>query len=221
MNNLKSAFEETYTGKIISTVPNIPDHVFSKTFERKMARLIKSGSVKSRQQITLKRVATYIVAAILAAVILVLTACATWYIYEKFIMEQKDTHTRVSFVGSEDAPKYIEDVYAIDIPDGFETVYDGSKEALDYEVAIDNFYTNGDENITFSQIVKSAFSSYVNTEGHQIEEITINGCAGFFVNMGDDNYYLAWDNGDYIFEISAHISKDALFELAESVHKAE
>lgn len=39
--------------------------------------------------------------------------------------------------------------------------------------------------------------------------------------MGDDNYYIAWDNGDYIFEISSCICKDAQIELAESVHKAE
>jgi len=221
MNNLKSAFEETCAEKILSTVPDIPDHVFSKSFERKIARLIKSGSAESNQPITAKKVVTYIVAAILAAAILALTACAAWYIYENFIMEQHETHTRVSFADSEDTPEYIEEVYAIDIPDGFETVYDGSKESAKNSVCMYYFYIKGDEDITFSQIVKSAYSAYVNTEGHQIEEITVNDYAGFFIDMENDNYLITWDSGDYIFEISAHISKDALLELAESVHKVE
>ncbi len=221
MNNLKSAFEETCADKIFSTIPDIPDHAFSKAFERKMSRMIKSGSDESRQPITAKKAVTYIVAAILAAAILALTACAGWYIYEHFIMEQHETHTRVSFAGSEDAPKYIEEVYVIDIPDGFVTVYDDSKEITGNTSWIDCLYANEDKTIAFSQVAKSAYSANVNTEGYHIKEITVNACAGFFVNMGDDNYYIAWDNGDYIFEISAHISKDALFEIAESVHKVE
>ena len=36
---LKKAFEETLEARIISTVPDMPDHRFSPQFERKMKRL--------------------------------------------------------------------------------------------------------------------------------------------------------------------------------------
>ena len=41
---LKKAFEETLEARIISTVPDMPDHRFSPQFERKMKRLAGGGA---------------------------------------------------------------------------------------------------------------------------------------------------------------------------------
>ena len=53
-----------------------------------------------------------------------------------------------------------------------------------------------------------------------MERIDINGNEGFIVDMVDD-YYIAWDNGDYILEIDSNIGKDILIDMANSVQKVE
>ncbi len=50
--------------------------------------------------------------------------------------------------------------------------------------------------------------------------IDINGNEGFMVDMVDD-YYFAWDNGDYIFEIVGNAGENALIDIANSVQKVE
>lgn len=43
---LKKAFEETLEARIISTVPDMPEHRFSPQFERNMKRLAGGGAPK-------------------------------------------------------------------------------------------------------------------------------------------------------------------------------
>lgn len=50
--------------------------------------------------------------------------------------------------------------------------------------------------------------------------IDINGNEGFKIDMGD-NFYITWDNGDYILIISGNIGGIALIDIANSVQKVE
>ena len=40
-NNLHMAFEETAVERVIDSVPQVPDHNFSKKFDRKIKKLIR------------------------------------------------------------------------------------------------------------------------------------------------------------------------------------
>ena len=60
---LKKAFEETLEARIISTVPDMPDHRFSPQFERKMKRLAGGGAPK---KLTVRRLFVCVTAALIA-----------------------------------------------------------------------------------------------------------------------------------------------------------
>ena len=51
------------------------------------------------------------------------------------------------------------------------------------------------------------------------ENIIINGCNGFIVDLGNNEYYISWDNGDYVFDITGNIGKNALIEVSQSIQK--
>lgn len=51
------------------------------------------------------------------------------------------------------------------------------------------------------------------------ENIIINGYNGFIVDLGNNEYYISWDNGDYVFDITGNIGKNALIEVSQSIQK--
>lgn len=61
-----------------------------------------------------------------------------------------------------------------------------------------------------------------------MEKISVNGCEGFYVDMGSQNMkQLSWDNDKYILSLliscknEYDFSKNELIELADSVQKVE
>lgn len=54
-----------------------------------------------------------------------------------------------------------------------------------------------------------------------MDYIEINGNDGYVVELGNNEYYISWDNGDYIFDITGNIGENALIEMANSVQKVE
>ena len=71
--NLKAAFESTLTERIINSVPDMPDHIFSERFEKKMKTIIRHKSTGKVRRIPRGKFIKYIVVAILCAAI---TACS-------------------------------------------------------------------------------------------------------------------------------------------------
>lgn len=71
------------------------------------------------------------------------------------------------------------------------------------------------ETITFPQSVKTAFEPHYNTENYKLEEISIGECLGTGLE-GKKSYIVAWDNGDYILEISSDLSKSETINLDKS-----
>ena len=225
-NNLYTAFEETAVERVITSVPQVPDHTFSKKFERKMKKLIKQGYSKpaKHHKITPKRLFVCITAALIAAVIMIFSVGAVWNYFRNFFMEKFNTHTIVKSVENNNAPLDFSDIYEIttDMPN-FELL-DLSEDIFDREY----IYINEHCTIQFTQSIKEYYKIAVNTDGYEMEEIIINGYDGFYVNMY--NHYgksVTWDNGDYILSIFVSydteydFSKDELITLAESVQKVE
>lgn len=210
---LKKAFEETLEARIISTVPDMPDHRFSPQFERKMKRLAGGGAPK---KLTVRRLFVCVTAALIAAALAASSVSAVRDFFKRFFTETFSTHTAVQSADTAEAPETIEAVYTIDVPEGFET-----EDAFMSDIFCNTVYRNNSEYIYFSQNVKSGFDVNVNTEDRTMEYIEINGCDGFIVDISNEVSYISWDNGEYIFEISGSIGKNELISVAETVQKAE
>ena len=212
---LKKAFEETLEARIISTVPDMPDHRFSPQFERKMKRLAGGGAPK---KLTVRRLFVCVTAALIAAALAASSVSAVRDFFKRFFTETFSTHTAVQSADTAEAPETIEAVYTIDVPEGFET-----EDEFVSDIFCNTVYRNKENNeyIIFNQNIRSAFDIYVNTENQTMEYVEINGCDGFIVDIGIDEAYISWDNGEYVFEISGNIGKSELISVAETVQKAE
>ena len=212
---LKKAFEETLEARIISTVPDMPDHRFSPQFERKMKRLAGGGAPK---KLTVRRLFVCVTAALIAAALAASSVSAVRDFFKRFFTETFSTHTAVQSADTAEAPETIEAVYTIDVPEGFET-----EDEFVSDIFCNTVYRNKENNeyIIFNQNIRSAFDIYVNTENQTMEYVEINGCDGFIVDIGIDEAYISWDNGEYVFEIIGNIGKSELISVAETVQKAE
>lgn len=216
-NTIKS-FGEDY---IDFSEDEIIQYTFSRSFERKMARLIwhqKSFYFPMIKTPT-RRTVTIMITAIIVLSTMVMSVSALRETFLRFITEVFDTHTRVQTIQDDDAPKDFEDIYAItNIPDGFEIVFQNDNiEGIPELITI---YRNGQQRIIFSQFIKSQYRVSVNTEGYEMVRVNINGNEGFMIDMVED-IYIAWDNGDYIFEIDSNVGENALMDMANSVKKVE
>lgn len=218
-DNLYRAFEETAVSRIIEKVPQMPDHRFSRKFERKMRKLIRyvDSEPVHFHKITLKKLFIYITVALITAAIMAFSVGAVRDFFKNFFMEVFGTHTDVQITDSENSPDAILDNYSINIPDNFVLT-----QKFEYEIFVCFEYrTSKNDYITFNQYVKSEYDVNVNTENHTMDHIEINGNDGYIVDLGNDEYYISWDNGDYIFDITGNISKNALISIANSVQKVE
>ena len=216
---LPSAFEATVSERIINTVPDMPDHVFSKRFEKKMKQLIQQSKTASKSKITVKRMFICITAAVLAATIMALSVGAVRDFFKNFFMQIFDTHTTVQSNDIENMPTSIKDVYTIIVPDGFELVYED--EIFEWSPYVCYDYYKDDIYIFFAQYVKEQYDVDVNTENRLLEYISVNDNDGYIVDLGNNEYFISWDNGEYIFDITSNIGQKQLIKLAESVHKVE
>lgn len=217
--NLKKAFETTMIDRIINDVPKMPDHIFSEEFEKKMWKLIYGNKFHTVHRTTKRRIFTYIMVAIIAAVI---TACSVEPLrefFKKFFMEVFGTHTTVQYIEDDEVPDFIEDIYMITTPTDFELTYQDKvnewSPLVGWEYRQDNYY------IFFTQYVKSKYDIDVNTENHKLEYIEINGNDGYIIDLGNNEYYISWENGDYVFDIIGNIDKKELVFVANSVKKVE
>lgn len=213
---LKKAFEETLEARIISTVPDMPDHRFSPQFERKMKRLASGGAPK---KLTVRRLFICVTAALIAAALAASSVSAVRDFFKRFFTETFSTHTAVQSADTAEAPETIEAVFTIDVPEGFETVFE--EQADEVTQFMVHEYEKDDKYIIFSQYSKKSFNVMVDTENQTMEYISVSGNEGYIIQLDDVSFYISWDNGDYIFDIEGNIGKNQLIEIAETVKKAE
>ncbi len=209
-----TAFEETYEERIISTIPEMTDHIFSSEFNKKMELIIKPNKISKK--ITAKRLWVCITAAVIAATILAVNVGAIRDFFHKFFMEVFSTHTTVQSNEIENTPEHISDKFAIELSDDFALSNTFESDIMNrYE------YINGSKYIFFSQTVKSVYDVNVNTENHSLEYVSVNGNDGYLIDLGNEEFYISWDSNNYMFEITGNIGKNELISIAESVHKVE
>lgn len=221
-SELYKAFEAAAQKRIIGSVPNMPDHIFSRRFNRRMKKIIRMADNKAKphRRIPAKRVFTVFAAALIAASVIALSAAGVKGILQGLFMNNFFTHTNIAFDSTGDYPEFIEYTYSFDIPEGFELDYETS-DTVNKEAIYKCEYKNGRDIICISQFAKTIYNNNINTEKYAVECIEINSHEVYVVEMEDQNCIVTWDCGDYILEIYTTLGKNAAIEIANSVQKGE
>ncbi|MDR0919738.1 MAG: hypothetical protein LBM93_10945 [Oscillospiraceae bacterium] len=227
--NLIMAIERLSDEMIISRIPDVPDHIFSRKFEKRMKKII-AGTYTPKiyitpKKMTAKKFAVCLVAAILAILTFAMSVSAVRESVIKFFTQIFSTYTVVQSFKEETYPTSFEDFYTIsggidgyDLTDRYET-----------ETEITHIYDNGERKIKFKQILKEYYDINLNTEGYDVLTIKVGDNDGMYVNMTEQNLeYLSFDNGSYVISFSVKnynsqscIGQNALIDIANSVQKVE
>ncbi len=219
---IREAFKEHIDEYIPESEIDYTPHNFSPEFEAKMQKLIES--IGKHKHISRKKMITCIVAAIIAACAATMSVSAVREAFINFITNIFGTHTEVRSVGDDIAPHDFSDIYEITADMSDYKLMGTSEDVFEREYIYENEYCT----IYFRQYIKEYYDISENTEGYVMEEININGCEGYYIDMyGINAKKLTWDNNDYIISIFAlyddmyKVDKQDLIDMAKSVKKAD
>lgn len=193
-------------------------HVFSKSSERKNKKLFRRSPYYSPSLFTVlrkKRLATAFTIIILLSATAVSTGAIS-KIFGNFLTDAHEKYTTVQMNKTDFPPNSFEKIYEISyIPEGFELV-----DKTESDTFRDCKFKNNDNFFHFVQWLHSEYNVDVNTEGHEMSEIIINGYNGIEVKM-DDYIYIAMDYENYILEIRGFFNEEEAVKIAESIYIAE
>lgn len=180
---------------------------FSKDFESKMNRLIKFGTENKRK--SKLHIRYILIAAVLfVAAALSFTVYANWGSIGMFFVSDFGTYSSVIVSDSRGFKESFEELYVLDETSGFVLV---SSDKISSKMTL--VYGNADgKTAVFSQCLGVNYTSTVNTEGFEIENVLINGEDGIFIDMGGISY-LQWCENGYIFSIAVNIDKQQALNL--------
>lgn len=206
------------------TVPDksmFETHVFSERSEKRMLRLIRRQKFFFFPTVhaSPRRMAATMLTLIILISAATLTVSAAVEMIEGFLVDEYEDHSDVQLVDCEGAPETIEEVYEIDVPEGFEIV--SRSEVSEFSPWVFTEYRNKDYYIFFSQYTKNRYNGSVNTEGYDMNPFEINGHYGFFINYNNVDCNITWNDLEYVFSVDGNIGKSELINIAESVHKVE
>lgn len=186
--------------------------IFAK-FERNACKLRKKEVVEIKSIDRQNRHPSLKRKLIIAAVLIFLTAFLVgWvviFVSGNFSGTVYNDNTHLTITNIDGSPKSIEYKYAlVSVPEGFE-LNEKSTSRTNVYTKYKNRLTG--QTITLSQWVKSLYAPHFNTEHHKLEEITVNGKSGLYIDFSEEttsHTLLVWDNEDYIIEIVADLNKD-------------
>lgn len=220
-DELISMSVKNYAMEYFDTDENMyEEHEFSKKFERKMRRLIRRQKYFyfPSSGISPRRITSTAFSLIILISAAAVSVSAAVYAVRGFIVDKYDDHSDVEIIDYEGAPETIEDVYGIDVPEGFEVV--DELEMNENSVMVSVYYEKDDKYIHFIQIIKSEYDFRVNTENDELYPFNIDGHEGYILECGID-MIISWIDDEYAFMINSNIGKNALINIAKTVHKVE
>lgn len=207
----------------IAECENLPDHKFSRGFEHKMKKLLRSG-IAEDQQTSSALVGRRLPIAVIVVIVtfLLMGAAATTYVlWKHFRLQDRGLYTLLHITDVDDCPKTLEERYRLtaDLSGFTENVL--SDDEILYFIEYEN--KEKDIKISFQQEPKYGVSKMLNTEDMESPvKVTVNGCKGIYYETKYGSHVLVWDTGDYLIDLGAYnISKNDLFMLAEFVQKVE
>lgn len=197
-DQISQAFIEVLNERV-PDLSDMPDHVFSERFEKKMDRLIRKEAAHPwAVSHTLAR--NLIAAAIV--IIMLFTLCMSVSAIRnaifKFFREHFETYDVVYFEMPEKA--IIEQDYVItELPTGFSL-----KEEEKTDVYIRRNYKNSQGDfITLTQEISLSYGSVFDNERTEYDIIEIDG-HGVFISSEANIVILAWDQDGYVFLLSLY-----------------
>ena len=217
-----------YYDAYLSGFDDVAEHRFSlrhrlkmrkifKLYEKNVRKLNLKPSVQ-QHKISKVRFNRKTVLAIVAIVLLSLIAgCAVaYFISESFRGTVHDDNTQLFAINFNNCPETIEYIYRLsNVPAGYNIM---EEDKTDTSFYISYLNTSSGETIVLQQWVKSQFAVHYNTENNNLLPISINGCNGILLDLSDNMgayTVVAWDNGDYIIELSAYMDKNDALNLAK------
>lgn len=202
---------------------------FSHSYSRKIKRcfdLFEKNSVKmietphNGNKISFRRKILF------AVIIVILLAFITgaayfYYIVPGFKGKIYSDKTYIFAVDTENCPQSIKYILCID------EVYEGyqlSEKFVSDCFAYFNYNNDMQKSFVLQQYTKKEYSCYFGYNRSDMEEIKVNDFNGFYYHYdynGIERTILFWDNGDYIFSISALMDAENALEIAENLKKTD
>jgi hypothetical protein len=219
-DNFTKAIDEALTKEYLNSIPQVETHEFSKKFQRKMSKLIKHREKPYYKltNTTRKRVACIVALSVILSTMTVMSVDALRGKFFNFFVTTFEKYSIVDYdAHNEEYPTSIEKVYSIG--------YDLSEYTIDCEYTDDTthyiIYIDNDKVIQFFQSVKINYDRGYNTEGAEIEDITVGEWDGIYFKDMYDYSYIILDVGDYIITICANLPKEQVIDIVETVGYVE
>lgn len=193
-------------------------HVFSKEFERKMRALIRQEKRSPFLKVFIlqsKRVAVVVFSATLIAFTAVMSIDALRVKFFKMVQNIFEKYSTISYEPVENTciietgfmeyePTYIPSGYSL----VNERVFTDSKHLT---------YKNSEnDGIFFAQTLLEQADFDIDTEHAILQTIQINGEEAYYL-PNETIELIIWDDGVYSFQVSAHLDKEELIKIAESI----
>lgn len=218
---LTQAFHEYVDEKLENNSCNIEEFKTSEKFEKNIKRMIKNkGNIYYR--LTFTRGRRLLCACIMIIILLIslFSVSAVRELINNFIIEHFSNHDSITYSESSEIKNYpykIEKFYVPSyIPKGY-TLAD--KSIIDNDATYT--YLGKNKAIVFSQSTKEGWGSSVDNEKSEAMVETING-QDYYINYSDElGSTIIWDNGEYLFSLSAELPKDTMLNMCKSLKTKE
>ncbi len=227
---LREILSESYKHEY-AEFDNTPEHKFSlkhriamkhilSRYERNVRKLQKREEASLMPIIGLKPGRSFKQRLILATIIIILmTFLVGWvvvFISQNFSGTVHLDNTHLSAKNIDNCPQTIEYKYALaSVPEGFEMIETNTSRTNAYTLYLN---PTTKQEITLWQWVKESYKPHFNTENNQLEEVDINSSTGLCIDFSDvmhSHSLIVWDNGDYIIEIVADLTKESTINLSK------
>lgn len=218
---ITKALEQTLNNDI-AEYEKLPDHKFSRGFDRKMKKLFREElGEKSVSHICVRRKLPISVIIIISVFLLMGAATTTYVLLNNFRLQDRGLYTLLHITDVEGCPTTLEERYRLiaDLSGFTENVI--SDDEIMYFVEYENKENN--IKISFQQITKHGLTMMLNTEDKDPPvEVIVNDYNGIYYSTKYGSSVYIWDNGDYLIELSAYgIGQNELFSLTNFVQKVE
>lgn len=214
-NSIKDIFDEAYKREL-SGSDNSPEHKFSFNHKRKMKKIFRLFDKNTETQpdtAAHKSAKRLTVAVVLIIVLLALSAVSVIAVYSAVHKQHSDHY----------------DMLAIDRKSGQDTikyVYELADHTVDFRsIDKDNCFTvyktDLGDTVLLDQTVKSNYTNHNDNENSVYSTVYIGDIPAVYISSDDDFGTLLWDNGDYVMEITGHMTKNELINSAKSLKISE
>ncbi len=186
-------------------------------FERNISKAVRLNRNKASKNLSFRK--RFVVAVAVVICLAFIMGCVIAFISKGFKGTVYSDNTYLFAVEVGDSPHIIENKYSLSVlPEGYEL----------YEVVENDFMLFAEYRsekgkiLIFQQSVKEAYNSHINTEGYEIEVLTVNGCEAVCMEYTIKNNAetrIIWNNEKYILSLYGSLSKEDMLDLAVSNEK--